>query len=80
MSLWHDHALADARHADLCRQAEQRHRAGVNRLARTRRRTSPKWRLQQRVGMFLVETGLHLIIRTGERDQLSRVEFPGARR
>jgi hypothetical protein len=70
MSLWHEHALADAHHADLRRQAEHRRLATASGPAGTGRRRALASRLEQRLGMLLVETGLHLITRTGSQGRL----------
>jgi hypothetical protein len=67
MSFWHEHSLADARQAELRRQAEARHRTANGRPAiasvRSRVGTRPKSTpvLRQRLGILLVEAGLHLI-------------------
>lgn len=71
MSLWHEHAHADAHHAELRRQLERHHRAAACGRGRTGRRSASTWRLQQRLGVLLLETGLYLITRTGNRERLS---------
>jgi hypothetical protein len=67
MSFWHEHSLADIRQAELRRQADARHRishggptiASVRTRVGTRSRSTPA--LRQRLGILLVEAGLHLI-------------------
>ncbi len=70
MSLWHEHALADVHRADLRRQAEHRHLATASIPAGTGRGRALAGRVQQRLGILLVETGLHLITRTGSQGRL----------
>jgi hypothetical protein len=67
MSFWREHSLADARRAELRRQAEARHLishgrptiASVRTRVGTRSESFPA--LRQRLGILLVEAGLHLI-------------------
>jgi hypothetical protein len=66
MSLWHEHAMADARWADLRREADIRHArrrrpVGASARMHTGPRMEPGFALRERVGILLVEAGLHLI-------------------
>ncbi len=66
MSLWHQQALADIRQAELRRQAElhhDRHRRPTGASGRTHVGTEPDRTptLRQRLGILMVEAGLHLI-------------------
>jgi hypothetical protein len=65
MSVGQEHALADAHRAELRRRAQHRHLATSSRPARRARGRGSAPRVQQRLGMLLVETGLYLITRTG---------------
>lgn len=69
MSVWHQHGLADAHQAELRRQADQHRLAAACRPVDDPRRGASIARVQRRLGMFLVETGLHLITRTGEPER-----------
>jgi hypothetical protein len=69
MSVWHQHALADAHQTELRQQADHHLLVAACRPAKTAPRGASIGRVQQRLGMLLVETGLHLITRTGDPEQ-----------
>ncbi len=60
MTFWHEQALVNTHLSELRRQAGDRHAAAVRRTTGGALRP----RLQQRLGLLLVEAGLHLITRT----------------
>jgi hypothetical protein len=62
MTFWYEHALVETHLSELHRQAGDRHAAAA-RGTRGDREASPP-RLQQRLGLLLVEAGLYLLTRT----------------
>ena len=66
MSFWHEHAMVDARQAELRRDADTRHArhrrpAAASVRTHTGSRAEPGFALRERLGILLVEAGLHLI-------------------
>ncbi len=72
MSYWHEQALAGVRRSELAREAGVRRAAAAQRLASAQRATRDaagptRPNVQQRLGLLLVEAGLHLITRRSRR-------------